>query len=219
MLVFKDLGPKSLSMDDWKAQLAAAAREAGLVPQVDRFYFLRHGETDHNRQNIVQGWTDIPLNGLGEAQARQSAEVLRVAPITGIIASPLQRAHRTAQIVAEVTGHRLQGTHPGLRERCFGGFENKPSGKIAWMLHDEKSEDYVAFSRRIAGGLNESLTTGVPLIVAHGGTRRVLLYALGLDVPGEAMGNAVPMEFTRTAAGWQVKILLVPTITEAGIEA
>jgi glucosyl-3-phosphoglycerate phosphatase len=206
-------------MDDWKQQLAAAAQAAGLAPQVDRFYFLRHGETDHNRQNIVQGWTDIPLNGLGEAQARQSAEMLRTAPITRIIASPLQRAHRTAQIVAEVTGHQLHGTHEGLRERCFGGFENKPSGKVAWMLHDDKSEDYETFSRRIARGLNECLTEGVPLIVAHGGTRRVLLYALGLDVSGEAMGNAVPMELSRTSTGWQVKVLLVPTITEAGIEA
>jgi broad specificity phosphatase PhoE len=206
-------------MDAWKDQLAAAARAAGLAPQVERFYFLRHGETDHNRQNIVQGWTDVPLNALGEAQARQSAHILRDLPITGIISSPLKRAHRTAQLVAEVTGHKLLATHPDLRERCFGSYENKPSGQIAWTLHDEISENYITFSERIVRGLNASLTEGVPLIVAHGGTRRVLLYALGLDLVGAAMGNAVPLEFWREGVNWRVKVLLVPTITEAGIEA
>ncbi len=33
------------------------------------FYFLRHGETDWNRQRIIQGQTDTELNATGLAQA------------------------------------------------------------------------------------------------------------------------------------------------------
>ena len=35
-----------------------------------RLIFVRHGETDWNAARIYQGWTDVPLNALGERQAR-----------------------------------------------------------------------------------------------------------------------------------------------------
>ncbi len=205
-------------MTDWKARFDAAARAAGLAPRLDRFYFLRHGETDHNRYGIVQGWQDTPLNALGEAQARQVAPALADLGITGIIYSPLQRAKRTAQIVAEVTSLPLLRHEDNLKERHHGGYEGKPAPDVVWKLFDDTTESYETFASRTAVGLNASLTEGLPLIVAHGGTRRIILYALGLDVPGKAMGNAVPLEFYKAGGRWQVRVLMLPTITEAGIE-
>ena len=41
------------------------------------FWFLRHGETDWNAQNLSQGNVDIPLNETGLAQARSAALLLR----------------------------------------------------------------------------------------------------------------------------------------------
>ena len=63
------------------------------------FWYLRHGETDWNRQGLSQGSIDIPLNELGLAQAREAAVRLRNRGITSIVASPLSRARVTAEIV------------------------------------------------------------------------------------------------------------------------
>ena len=41
------------------------------------FWFLRHGETDWNAQNLSQGNVDIPLNETGLAQARSASLLLR----------------------------------------------------------------------------------------------------------------------------------------------
>ena len=40
------------------------------------FYFIRHGETEWNRRNIVMGSQDIPLNELGLQQAHEASQVL-----------------------------------------------------------------------------------------------------------------------------------------------
>lgn len=196
----------------------SAARQAGLAPAVDRFYFIRHGETDHNRHHIVQGWVDAPLNGLGEAQARQSAMALTGLPITGMICSPLRRAHRTAELVAAQTGYPILRTEERIKERHHGGYEGKPAPDVVWKLFDEKTENYNVFANRTAAGLNDSLREGIPLVVAHGGTRRILLYALDVEVPAAAMGNAVPLEFTRVGGRWQVRVMFLPTVTEAASE-
>jgi probable phosphoglycerate mutase len=205
-------------MENWKEHFIAAAQRSGLAPKVDRFYFLRHGETDHNRHNIVQGWVDAPLNALGEAQARQSALALTGLPITGMICSPLRRAHRTAELVGAQTGYPILRTEERIKERHHGGYEGKPAPDVVWKLFDKTTENYDVFAQRTAAGLNASLQEGVPLIVAHGGTRRILLYAFGIDVPNAAMGNAVPLEFTRTSSGWGARVLFLPSVTEAASE-
>ena len=65
------------------------------------FWFLRHGETDWNAEGLSQGHTDIPLNAVGISQAQRAALALVDRGIVTIIASPLSRALRTAEIVAE----------------------------------------------------------------------------------------------------------------------
>lgn len=211
----KDNGMSS----SWKEILAAEARNAGLKPQVDRFFFLRHGETDYNRQHIVQGWADIPLNEKGIAQAQVAARSLQGQGITHIHASPLSRARRTAEIVSAALAAPINGLDARLREKGFGEYEHHPDpDPSVWMRQDNGAETYAAFAGRIVAGLNDSLTDGVPLVVAHGGSRRVLLWALGLDVKGAAMGNAVPLELQRVSSEWRINVLTslpgeVPTWT------
>ena len=36
-------------------------------------YLIRHGETAKNRQKLLQGRSDVPLNENGRKQARQAA--------------------------------------------------------------------------------------------------------------------------------------------------
>lgn len=90
------------------------------------FYFLRHGESEHNRLGRVNGWTDSPLTERGEAQARAAALILAQQPIHRIVTSDLLRARRTAEIVAETLGKRRVEVFPGLRERHWGIYEDQP---------------------------------------------------------------------------------------------
>lgn len=43
-----------------------------------RLYLVRHGETDWNARRLVQGREDVPLNDRGRAQARATAQALRL---------------------------------------------------------------------------------------------------------------------------------------------
>ena len=86
-----------------------------------------------------QGHTDIPLNELGLAQARDAAAVLMRCPFDLIVASPLVRARRTAEIVADHTGKRLLFDDE-LKERHFGAFEglvlNDVKAKLGVQPHE-----------------------------------------------------------------------------------
>ncbi len=98
---------------------------------------VRHGETDWNRQNLLQGHADIPLNETGRLQAEQLARKIASHPIDAVITSDLYRAHETAQIIQAnrkavvpiETDHRL-------REYSFGELE----GESVSQLHARSSE-------------------------------------------------------------------------------
>jgi len=66
-----------------------------------RLYLVRHGETDWNREQRLQGTLDVPLNSLGVAQARRLADYFVRIPVGCIVSSPLARASATAAILAE----------------------------------------------------------------------------------------------------------------------
>lgn len=83
---------------------------------------IRHGETAWNAERRLQGHLDIPLNAEGERQARLLAEALAPEAIDMVVASDLQRARQTAQAVASTRKLPVHAD-PGLRERCYGGFE------------------------------------------------------------------------------------------------
>lgn len=61
--------------------------------------FVRHGETDCNKQGIIQGQLDAPLNEEGIKQAEETAEKLKNTEINVIYSSPLVRAKLTAEII------------------------------------------------------------------------------------------------------------------------
>ncbi|MCL4396359.1 MAG: histidine phosphatase family protein [Chloroflexi bacterium] len=69
------------------------------------FILVRHGQTEWNKNERFRGRADIPLNETGVAQAQQVAARLVGEKIDAIYSSPLQRALRTAQPIAE--NHRL----------------------------------------------------------------------------------------------------------------
>ena len=65
-----------------------------------KLILVRHGETDWNQVDRIQGWLDIPLNAEGIKQAEKLAEELSGMKIATIYSSPLKRAWQTAQAIA-----------------------------------------------------------------------------------------------------------------------
>lgn len=105
--------------------------------------FIRHGETDANRENIVQGQFDSPLNDRG----RQQCALLgaRIAawpkPPTAFYASPLRRAAESAAIIAEKVAETSASAEygaetfapqllAGLMEMSFGTLDGQSRAAI-----------------------------------------------------------------------------------------
>lgn len=89
-----------------------------------KFYLVRHGETDWNRENKIQGQNDIPLNGTGKKQAGELANRLRLGAfeIKEIYTSPLKRAVATAETAGRALG-LVPVVAEGLREMSLGSWE------------------------------------------------------------------------------------------------
>jgi broad specificity phosphatase PhoE len=69
-----------------------------------RLFLVRHGETDHNRNNLALGRADVPLNETGLRQAEALAGALAKEEIAAVYSSPLQRALTTAAPIAAAHG-------------------------------------------------------------------------------------------------------------------
>ena len=66
-----------------------------------RFCFVRHGETDWNVEQRMQGQIDIALNANGLAQAAAVGRYFFARRATVLYSSDLLRARQTAQPVAD----------------------------------------------------------------------------------------------------------------------
>lgn len=65
---------------------------------------VRHGETDWNRDGILQGQVDVPLNAMGRRQAHDLGVRLGDWKIDALYSSDLSRAAETAAIVGNLLG-------------------------------------------------------------------------------------------------------------------
>ncbi len=65
-------------------------------------YILRHGQTAHNRAQLLQGRSDLPLNEEGRRQAAAVGAFFRASGVRfdAVYASPLRRAVETARLAA-----------------------------------------------------------------------------------------------------------------------
>lgn len=166
-----------------------------------RILLARHGETPWNAEGRYQGQEDIPLSPVGEAQARALGQRLRDTRIDRAIASPLQRAARTAQLALGEQRQAMLEIDPGLLEIAHGKWEGLLAGEIherdpqrmrAWreapdtvLMPDGESLQQVfdrawPALRRACEGLAAEHTV---LIVAHDAVNRVLLcHILGMPL-------------------------------------
>ncbi len=163
---------------------------------VTTLLFVRHGETDWNRDGRWQGHSDTQLNDAGREQARLVADELGGVDV--IYSSDLARARETADIIAAQLGGLEVNVDQRLRERSFGAWEGRTAPEIEadfaeqharWLAGKgagaDDAEPFDAFGARVRGFLEDLLARHpeeTVLIVAHGGSIRVIhALASGLD--------------------------------------
>jgi probable phosphoglycerate mutase len=163
------------------------------------FYIIRHGQTEFNRDNIVQGHCDSPLTEKGIAEAKEAAEQLSEIHFDAVYSSDLPRAQRTAQIILLERKLAIH-TATALRERSYGMYDGKSSElyltecnetlrtlealadhkKMSFQIADIENYEraasrFIVFLREIAVVHDNKYI----LIVSHGGIMRSFLIYLG----------------------------------------
>lgn len=167
------------------------------APNIQSFYFVRHGETDWNAQHKAMGSQDIALNDRGIFQAHQAASLLKNQPITTIVTSPLRRARQTADIIAQHI-HVPVVENAALSEACWGEKEGKTIDNGSWIndwmggYDIAGAEKYTDFINRIKNALDQVLRDAGPiLMVSHGFVYSVIQNILRL--PTMDILNAQPV--------------------------
>jgi broad specificity phosphatase PhoE len=166
-----------------------------LLPTI---YFVRHGETDWNKQGLIQGSVDTDLNAQGVEQVHAVANALLQIrqELFGFdyVCSPQKRAQHTMRVITSTLGVSMDEvkTEPRVRELGFGVWEGKPfweikdspvypadqEGKFFWR--PEGGESYEDGVARVDDWL--STVSQPTLVVAHGAVGRCLMgYVAGLD--------------------------------------
>jgi probable phosphoglycerate mutase len=188
--------------------IVAHAAAVPLAPKLERFLFVRHGETEGNRLGIYQV-PETPLNETGLAQARAAAEKLSGHRVARVVASPMARAWRTAQAVCEPHG-LLPEPDGALQERLFLSLAGQTVGTLDWAIDPDGCERLGTFVDRSARSLarviaSDPLAGGDTAVVSHGGVLLVALAMFGLELGADARRNAVPILFERSAGRWSAR--------------
>jgi probable phosphoglycerate mutase len=171
-------------------------------------YYIRHGETDWNATGRLQGGQDTPLNELGRTQAAHAGRILidlfarhsRNASDLAFVASPLQRARHTMDLLRSELrlppgGYALDDR---LREIGYGHWEGSTLAQARvshpelyasreldkWSALPPGGETYASVELRMRDWYDSLKADTVA--VAHGGTARALMVALGIETPASA---------------------------------
>lgn len=178
------------------------------------FYFVRHGQTDHN---ILEGKhkgdhsAEIPLNQTGKEQATRIEPLIASLPIQTICASPMIRAQQTKELITP----RLRAPHHAIEE--LGECTAKEWGTMAQMgMYSPLPEEGAArfFMDRVRQGINKALTLEGPiLIVAHGGVHWATCCLMGIQSHDWSIPNCAVVHFSIGNDGnWNGRILSCFTI-------
>lgn len=149
-----------------------------------KVYFVRHGQSQANADGVIAGWQDSPLTEFGVRQARDAATTIQRQGLKFdvIIASPLARAHETANIIAQAVQYPTQNIIllDDLREKYGGGFEGKEIASLKVASAEEVigagAETFEQFALRVQRA-NEQIikvARGSTLVVGHSGFYRMV---------------------------------------------
>lgn len=156
-------------------------------------YLLRHGQTDYNLKQIVQGGgIDAPLNETGRSQGRNFYEMYQEVAFDGLFCTDLQRTYQTVEYFQHEEMQLVE--MPEFRELDWGileGVKGNPEVRdefiritSAWNRGElevkiEGGESPLEGWERVRAGLDQ-LEQRFPkggniLLCAHGRINRILL--------------------------------------------
>jgi broad specificity phosphatase PhoE len=177
---------------------------------VSTVLFLRHGETEWNRDGRLQGRLESALTDDGIRQAIDAAATLP-ADFDAVIASDLERARRTAAPFAEHRGLDVR-LDARLRERSWGAWEGRSHAEVEaehpdWRRLRTRPPDFESDEMvwaRVAPVVEELRgRQGRVLCVTHGGVIGVIVRRFGGDARhlGNVEGIWVELSADRTLVG------------------
>ncbi|KAJ7811427.1 phosphoglycerate mutase-like protein [Mycena olivaceomarginata] len=156
-----------------------------------KIYIVRHGETQSNKESIIQGQLDTELNETGIEQARRVADLLRCVHFDAAYSSDLVRALKTAQIILD---HRTDieiQKEEDLRERFLGDMQGTKigAGILKRVAGNDTVEPSGVVSARAVGWWKKAVlqrTRALParetaynvLVTSHGGWIMTLIRTL-----------------------------------------
>ena len=148
-----------------------------------KLFVARHGQTTWNAQNKVCGITDVELTEKGIEQAKELANITQKHNIDTIISSPLKRAIKTSQIVADKNNITLQieellieqnyGIYEGVDRKNDNFLANKRN--FAYRYPNGESMMQVAYRiYALIDKIKEQYQGKNVLIISHGGICRII---------------------------------------------
>lgn len=174
-----------------------------------RIALIRHGQTDWNLEERLQGATDVPLNDTGRQEARALGRHLRAeTPAWDVlVSSPLGRAVETARIIGLVLGLEPTATYDDLVERGFGRHEGSRLAGLEGRAREQAladAEPVDAVARRGMSALRR-IRAEHPgrnvLVVAHGSLIRLTVSELNGEAhPRVRNCEVVPVRVTALGA-------------------
>lgn len=169
------------------------------------FYFVRHGETDHNYHNILTAKEeDVPLNARGLQQSEKLHPHISKLPISSVCHSPLSRAKDTAKIITK--GHDLPFFEIEELKECTGTIWKEI---IEWDREKTPPLIVEEFLEQAINGMHKALEFENPLIVAHGGVHWALCYYMGLSNHDWLIANCGLVHFNINVQGkWKANLLV-----------
>ena len=176
--------------------------------------FIRHGLSEANRNQIVQGQSDWPLADEGRQQSKQLADHFVSQPLKPdtLISSPLLRARETAEILAsqldcpvefdEIWMERFHGQAQGKDyETVSSWYKEKPLPSPYEPIFTDGEGELELYLR--AGQALLSLMrrpSGIYFVVSHGGIMNTVLHVL-LGISPTA-GRTLPPRFRFENTGY-----------------
>ncbi len=128
--------------------------------------FVRHGQTAHNRDGLLQGRADLELSELGREQVARLADRFESVEVTAVVSSPLLRARRTAEAIAQRRGLEVE-IDDRLIELDYGEWDGRALRDVpldAWAtwradpdFAPPGGESLVAVTRRVESFCRERL--------------------------------------------------------------